>query len=213
MCRLVALRQQEYDLNLIETVYLTHLHGDHFGGLPFLILDGQFRKRTADLTVVGPPGTERRLTEAMEACFPLSTTVTRRFAVRIIEHRERTAFSDDRATVIPYEVRHASGAQAFALRVIDHDTSSIVAYSGDTEWTEQLLEVADGAQVFLCEGYTPAPVPWHLDLGTLSQERDRFSCERLILTHMSLAALTADLTGWDTAFDGMTVLDTDEGTP
>src|SRR5213592_4522704 len=54
---LTALRQQHMDPNEIDTIVITHLHGDHFGGLPFLILDGQFRHRTNDLTVVGPPGT------------------------------------------------------------------------------------------------------------------------------------------------------------
>jgi len=32
-------------------VLITHLHGDHFGSLPFLVLDAQFRRRTHDLTV------------------------------------------------------------------------------------------------------------------------------------------------------------------
>ncbi len=35
---LTALRQQQIDLNQIEAVLVTHLHGDHFGGLPFLVL-------------------------------------------------------------------------------------------------------------------------------------------------------------------------------
>jgi ribonuclease BN (tRNA processing enzyme) len=42
-------------------VFVSHLHGDHFGGLPFLILDGQFSGRTEPLTVAGPPGTADRL--------------------------------------------------------------------------------------------------------------------------------------------------------
>lgn len=45
--------QQQVEANLIDTVLVSHLHGDHFGGLPFLVLDGQFRRRTRDRTVVG----------------------------------------------------------------------------------------------------------------------------------------------------------------
>jgi ribonuclease BN (tRNA processing enzyme) len=37
---LVALKQQRQDPNRIVLVLVSHLHGDHFGGLPFLILDG-----------------------------------------------------------------------------------------------------------------------------------------------------------------------------
>ena len=200
---LVALRQQGFDPNAIETVLVSHLHGDHFGGLPFLILDGQFRRRTIDLTVVGPPGTERRLADAMEALFPGSGTVRRRFAVRVVEHQDRAPLRTERFTATPFEVRHASGAPAYAVRVTDG--AATVAYSGDTEWTEALLAAAEGTDVFLCEGYAPAPVRWHLDLDTLGRHRDRLGTRRLILTHLSPTALSADLAGWETARDGLMV--------
>jgi hypothetical protein len=55
----------------------------------------------------------------------------------------------------------------------------------------------------LCEGYSPTPVRWHLDLDALAAHRDRLHCERLVLTHLSPSALAADRTGWETAHDGM----------
>lgn len=207
---LVALRQQGVDLNAVETVVVSHLHGDHFGGLPYLILDGQFRRRTTELTVVGPPGTEARLAEAMEILFPGSSTVRRRFAVRVLEHADRMPYRSDRFTATPFEVRHAAGAPAYALRVTDTDTGTTLAYSGDSEWTDALIEASDGAQAFLCEGYAPHPVRWHLDLDSLAANRDRLSCGRLILTHMSPAALGSNLADWDTAHDGM-ILDLTPG--
>ena len=54
---LSALKACGLDPGEIGTVFVSHLHGDHFGGLPFLILDGQFSGRTSPLTVAGPPGT------------------------------------------------------------------------------------------------------------------------------------------------------------
>jgi len=86
---LTALHQQQIDPNQIEAVLVTHLHGDHFGGLPFLVLDGQFRRRTHDLTVFGPPGTRTRLEQAMEILFPGSSGVQRRFAVHVVEYADR----------------------------------------------------------------------------------------------------------------------------
>ena len=198
---LTALRQQHLDPGAITTVVVTHLHGDHFGGLPFLILDGQFRRRGDDLTVIGPPGTGQRLTGAMEALFPGSASVQRRFAVRFIDHTDRQPTRLDRLAVTPYQVRHASGAPAYAVRVDAHATS--FAYSGDTEWTDALLDATDGTDLFLSEGYSPQPVKWHLDLDTLARHRDRLTCRRLVLTHLSPKALTADLTGWEIARDGL----------
>jgi ribonuclease BN (tRNA processing enzyme) len=198
---LTAMRQQQLDPNEIDTVLVSHLHGDHFGGIPFLVLDGQFRHRTRDLTVIGPPGTRSRLEQAMETLFPGSSTVRRRFDVRVAEHVDRHAVELASLRVTPFEVRHASGAPAYALRT-DGPTSSL-AYSGDTEWTDALLDAAHGVDLFLCEGYSPSPVRWHLDLDTLAHQRDRFTCAQLVLTHLSPTALASDLADWQVAHDGL----------
>jgi len=154
---LTALCQQQIDPNQIEAVLVSHLHGDHFGGLPFLVLDGQFRGRTHDLTIFGPPGTGTRLEQAMEVLFPGSSSVQRGFAVHIVEHVDRRSRELGLLRVTAYEVRHASGAPAYALRVDGPNAS--VAYSGDSEWTEPLLDAADNVDLFLCEGYSLSPCP------------------------------------------------------
>src|SRR6266498_5469680 len=114
---LVALKAQGLDPGSIDAVAVTHLHGDHFGGLPFLILDGQFRRRTRDLTVVGPPGTQDRLRQAMETLYPGSSQVQRRFEVHVIEHADRRPYDFGELRVVPFEVRHASGAPAYAVQL------------------------------------------------------------------------------------------------
>src|SRR5215467_6601294 len=82
---LVAMKRAGVDPASIACVLLSHLHGDHFGGLPFLVLDGQFARREAPLIVAGPPGTRDRLTAAMEVLFPGSSGVTRRYRSDVIE--------------------------------------------------------------------------------------------------------------------------------
>ena len=68
---MIAIRRFGVEPNAIETIFITHLHGDHFGGLPFFILDAQLvSRRTTPLTVAGPPGLRDRLREAMEVLFP-----------------------------------------------------------------------------------------------------------------------------------------------
>ncbi len=197
---LTALRQQQIDPNQIEAVLVSHLHGDHFGGLPFLVLDGQFRGRTHDFTVFGPPGTGTRLEQAMEVLFPGSSSAQRGFAVHVFEHVDRQPRALGLLRVTAYEVRHASGAPAYALRVDGPNAS--VAYSGDSEWTDALLDAADNVDLFLCEGYSLSPVRWHLDLDTLARQRDKLTCRRLVLTHLSCSALVSDLSDWEVAHDG-----------
>lgn len=116
---------------------LTHLHGDHSGGLPFLVFDGQFRGRTSDLIVTGPPGTEARLTEAMEVLFPGSSSVQRRFDVVVREYQDRQPLHVGDLHVTPYEVRHEAGAPAYGVRVAPAMRSSPTPAtpSGPTPWS------------------------------------------------------------------------------
>jgi len=180
---LIAMRRFGVEPQAIDTVLLSHLHGDHFGGVPFLILDGQFKRRTRPLIVVGPPGVEARVQEAMEVFFPGSTRVERKFDTRFIELADRVALEVGPVRVTGFAVVHPSGAPPFALRV-DADGKT-VTYSGDTEWTESLIDAARGADLFIAEAlFYDKRVKYHLDLTTLQQHRSRLDCRRLVVTHM-----------------------------
>jgi ribonuclease BN (tRNA processing enzyme) len=180
---LIAMRRFGLEPQTIDTVILSHLHGDHFGGVPFLILDGQFKRRTRPLIVAGPPGVEARVRAAMEVFFPGSTGIERKFDTRFIELADRVPIEVGPARVTGFAVVHASGATAFALRVAAEDR--IVTYSGDTEWTESLVDAARGADLFIAEAlFYDKRVKYHLDLTTLLQHRARLDCRRLVVTHM-----------------------------
>jgi ribonuclease BN (tRNA processing enzyme) len=203
---LVALKAQGLDPNAVDAVAVTHLHGDHFGGLPFLILEGQFARRSTPLLVAGPPGIRARLTEAMETLFPGSSQTQRRFEVNVAElATDGAPATVGAATVRGWEVVHACGAPPLALRV-DLDGVSF-AYSGDTQWTAALTDAARDVDLFAAEAYTfDRPVRYHLDYQTLREHLDEIHAERVLLTHMSAAMLgrlaDAELPA---AYDGMIV--------
>jgi ribonuclease BN (tRNA processing enzyme) len=181
---LVAMKRAGVDPAAVGTILLSHLHGDHFGGLPFLVLDGQFSRRTRPLVVAGPPGTRERVERAMEVFFPGSSRVDRRFAMRFVELAERAVTPVGPARVTAFPVEHPSGAPPFALRV--EYGGRVIAYSGDTAWTESLVEAARGAHLFVCEAYFfDKPVKHHLDYATLAARRARLDCQRIVLTHLS----------------------------
>ena len=181
---LIAMKRAGVEPGEIGWVLLTHLHGDHFGGLPFMVLDGQFGRRTRPLVVAGPPGTRVRVEAALEVFFPGSSRVERRFAVEFVELVERVAWRVGPATVTPFPVQHESGAPSYALRV--EYGGKVIVYSGDTEWTESLVEATRGADLFVCEAYFfEKKIKFHLDYATLRDQRKRLDCARIILTHMS----------------------------
>jgi len=180
---LIAMRRFGVEPQAIDTVILSHLHGDHFGGVPFLILDGQFKRRTRPLIVAGPPGVEARVREAMEVFFPGSTRVERKFETRFVELADRAPVEVGPVRVTGFAVVHASGAPPFALRVAAEGKT--VSYSGDTEWTESLIDAARGADLFIAEAlFYDKRIKYHLDLTTLLRHRARLECRRLVVTHM-----------------------------
>jgi ribonuclease BN (tRNA processing enzyme) len=62
----------------------------------------------------------------------------------------------------------------------------VIAYSGDTEWTEALVEAARAADLFICEAYFfEKKVKYHLDYRTILDHRSQLECRRIILTHMN----------------------------
>jgi ribonuclease BN (tRNA processing enzyme) len=181
---LVALKRADIDPSSIGFVALSHLHGDHFAGLPWLILNGQFSNRTRGLRIAGPAGVGERVNRTFEALYPGATAVEREFETTLVEFSERTACDLGPARITPFEVRHSSGAPSYALRV--EYGGKLIAYSGDTEWTDALIDVADGADLFVCEcNFYERKGPGHLDYVTLLEKRPQINCDRLVLTHMS----------------------------
>jgi ribonuclease BN (tRNA processing enzyme) len=203
---LTALKGAGVDPDDIDTILVTHLHGDHFGGLPFFILDGQFSGRFDRLQVAGPPGLKTRVTEAMEVFFPGSSSARREFEVQFQELPEGVPTSVCPLQVTPFEVLHACGAPPYALRVeID---GRVVTYSGDTAWTDRLAVAASGTDLFICESYFyDKHVPFHLDYSTLIQHRSELECKRIVLTHMS-SDMLSHLPELDveTAHDGLEIV-------
>jgi len=182
---LIAMRQQQIEPRDVSKILITHLHGDHFGGLPFFLLDAQMvSKRTAPLTLVGPPGLEKRLMEAMEVLFAGSSKVEPNFEIRFVELKVRTPTAVDDIEVTAFPAAHFSGAPSYSLRVEVEE--KVFVYSGDSQWTDVLIEASDQADLFVCESYVfDKDVALHNTYTTIMQHRPRLTCKRIILTHMS----------------------------
>ena len=202
---LIALKRQGIDSTSIGWVVLSHLHGDHFGGLPWLVLDGQFAKRSLPLMIAGPRGTEERFMQAFEVLYPGAPGAARPFQTRVVELPSRHPYQLGPAIVTTYEVIHTPQTEPHALRI--EYGGRVIAFSGDTEWTDALLEVADGADLFVCECQEfERPVPGHLDYRTLSERRSQLRCKRLVLTHMGEEMLArVGALDVEAAQDGMVV--------
>lgn len=203
---LIAMRAASVEPNDIDAILVSHLHGDHFGGIPYFILDAQLvSKRTKPLQLVGPPGMRDRLHAAMEVDFPGSSRVQQRFEIRYreLEPRRTTPVDAGGLSVTAFPVDHFSGAPSYALRM--EVVGRCLAYSGDTAWTDSLVEASEGSDLFICEAYFyEKRVKFHLDYRTLMAHRDELGAKRILLTHLSADMLSRlDDVELETAQDGL----------
>jgi ribonuclease BN (tRNA processing enzyme) len=185
----VALRAQGVDPNTIDAVILSHLHGDHFGGIPFLMLDGQFlSRRERPLLFAGPPGTAERINAAMEVFYPNSTKTKYRFPWSVTEIPVGAPTDILGLNVVSAQVIHSSGAPSTGLRVTDGKKT--LAYSGDTQWTDALLPIAADTDLFIVECYDfERELSGHMNWQTLKERMPELRARRVMVTHMNPSML------------------------
>lgn len=188
---LVALKRLGIDRDAIGLILITHFHADHVGGVPFLVLDAQFvAKRTRPLVIAGPPGLKEHYGRALEAAFPGASGMALGFELALVELTPGVAWqSGSGIEVLPLVVRHGEPVERFLGYRIAAE-GKVLAYTGDSAWTEALVELGRGADLLIAECYMyDRPAPLHLDYRTLAAKLPAIGPKRLILTHMGEAML------------------------
>jgi ribonuclease BN (tRNA processing enzyme) len=198
--------KREIDPEAIDAIAISHLHGDHFGGIPYLVIEQHFAGRTAPLAVGGPRALADRLRAAETALYPeffANTKVGFPISEVALSAKE-TELGGALVSALP--VKHVAESDPHGLRVRVGD--KLVAYSGDASWSVDLARVAKGADLFICDAsFFDRDDPSHISYRTLMAHRDELDCRRIVLTHLGAETLAriGELE-LDHAVDGLTLV-------
>ena len=190
----------------IDTILISHFHGDHFSGIPALLLGAFYEdSRKHPLRIAGPPGIEARVRELAAAlCYDLKD---RQWSFPILFEElipgKKTEIGP--VSVHSFKTFHQPHTCPHGL-VVDVGAATI-SYSGDTGWFDELPAQVAGTDLFICEcTYYSNQFEFHMNHESLVKRRDRFDCGRIVLTHFG--AEMTDRRGqaeFETADDGTIV--------
>jgi ribonuclease BN (tRNA processing enzyme) len=181
---LLAMKQRGIDTARLDFVVVSHLHGDHFGGLPFLLLEYMYeRPRERPLLIVGPPRIEERTWELFHALYRDVTPEALPFPLQFLELVPERPSMVGAIEIVGVQVPHQVEDTSLALRfTVD---GKRVVYSGDSPWVDRFRELARDADLFLCECTAYAsPLGRHIEYRTLRPVAQDLGCRRLVLIHL-----------------------------
>jgi len=203
---LIAMRAQGIDPNSVEVILLTHMHGDHCAGVPFLLMDAMLgSKRRAPLVVAGPAGTQASMQALRESLFPGSSGMAPSFAYRYVELPTGVRTDVDGIAVTAYAAAHTPQTHPTMLRV--ECGGKTVTYTGDTEWTDAILPAAKDADLLITECcFYDKAVRTHMNYLAFKKRLPEIEARSVVLTHMAPNMLDRVSEVEELcAFDGMVV--------
>jgi ribonuclease BN (tRNA processing enzyme) len=192
----------------IDIILISHLHGDHFGGLPFLLLEYLWESpRRKPLKIAGPARLEERTWLLFNTMFPFSSgdveRVKRNLEFVKLDPAHKARFG--KVEVDSLRVPHMKRDLCLAFKIAI--SGKTIAYSGDTGWVDDLVSFTAGADLFLCEcTYFDNPLGVHLSYPLLESKRRSFDVKRMMLTHIGREVLErSPQLNMELAADGMRV--------
>lgn len=187
---MVPLMHEQVGYADVDRLVLTHLHGDHVAGWPFLLLHLVVRQqRTRPFDVYGPIGTRRALEELAKLCYG-EVFDLRRFELRFHELEVASRAGIDLGQGLSLDtipVRHHASSIGLRFRLPGgRSRPRVVAVSGDTGWCDELEELAAAADLLVleCSSVEPA-VDTHVSLEELRDGRPRLRADQVLLVHLT----------------------------
>lgn len=200
---LLRLKQLNVSPVDIDAIIITHFHGDHYGGIPFLMISNKFEyNRSKPLVIYGPSGISEKLTLLQDALYPGTSHLFQDLDIRIEEYSQEFKPLLDEIEMRGIPVTHAEPSNPHGIQIRTKD--KLFGFSGDTEWDDSLVELASETDLFICEcNNLKGDSPGHLGYETILDKMDLLKTKRLLLTHMGQEMLLRPNLELERLYDGM----------
>ena len=143
----------------LTRAFVTHLHSDHTIGLPDLIFTSAVTGRTEALELYGPPGLDAMTGHVLAAwkedmairLHGGEPSVPGGYVVHAHDVPPGEIYRDDTVRVTAIPVAHGTWKSAYGYRFEAKD--KVIVVSGDTTYSERLIEAARGCDILVHEVY------------------------------------------------------------
>ncbi len=178
----IAMKRAGLTVNDVNVIIISHFHGDHFGGLPVFIREAQsVRDHQKVLTIIGPGGIKEKTEEALQCLYP-GPSAQDSFPVQFLTYSIQQPLTFGSLQLTAYRALHSTDTNPHILRL--EAGGKVVAFSGDTEWTDDLLAASKGADLFICEAsFYAAGHQNHLSVAQLLDKLGDITARKIVLTH------------------------------
>lgn len=172
------------DRNEIDAILISHFHGDHFAGIPILLMAALYEdERRAPIRIAGPAGIEERVRTLAAAMGYAMEDRQWSFPIEFQELAAGASVEVGPMHVGAFQAYHQVHTMPHGLLV--ETGAERIAYSGDTGWFPELPARVGEADLFICEcTYHTNDFEYHLNHAGLVARRSEFHCNRIILTHL-----------------------------
>lgn len=179
------IKQMGYSMADIENCLITHLHGDHFADIPFLLIDRGGENTQNPLNIYGPQGLESKIKELYDILvFPIDfETAKEKAKVKFVEFKKLEHKSiDGKNFVTSFEVEHGNCKPAYGY-IVERDNYKI-GFSGDSAYCESVSQIVEQSDIAILDMCFIEAKKVHMGVEEVVKIAKSYPNKKFATTHM-----------------------------